>query len=192
MASLDIVELIENNPITRLNGTYNGKLLNKIKESFNETEQQLFVASFYCFLNYQKNDFVIDLDNIWEWLGFNQKSAAKRVLERHFKLGKDYELSLRRTGEGKNVPRGGNNKETIMMNVKTFKLLCLKSSTTKADQIHEYYVTMEEILQEVIQEESTELKAQLRIRDNEFVEYQKFLHLCTFKTPFLYFSIIKV
>ena len=36
MASLDIVELIENNPITRLSGTYNSKLLNKIKENFTE------------------------------------------------------------------------------------------------------------------------------------------------------------
>ena len=66
MASLDIVELIENNPITRLNRTYNCKLLNKIKDNFTETGQQLFVASFFCFLNYQKNDFVIDLDNIWD------------------------------------------------------------------------------------------------------------------------------
>jgi hypothetical protein len=175
MASLDIVELIENNPITRLSGTYNSKLLNKIKERFNETEQQLFVASFYCFLNYQRNDYVIDLDNIWEWLGFNQKSAAKRVLERHFIVDKDYITSFSRSGECPRKGSNGNVKEIIMMNVKTFKLFCLKSSTTKADQIHEYYITLEETLQDVIQEETTELKKQLEIRDNEFVEYKKFL-----------------
>jgi hypothetical protein len=174
MASLDIVELIENNPITRLNGTYNGKLLNKIKESFNETEQQLFVASFYCFLNYQKNDFVIDLDNIWEWLGFHKKCNAKRVLEKHFKLNVDYKSSYLNLQEQEKT-HGGSNKEKIMMNVKTFKLFCLKSCTAKADQIHEYYITLEETLQDVIQEETTELKKQLEIRDNEFVEYKKFL-----------------
>ena len=175
MASLDIVELIENNPITRLSGTYNSKLLNKIKENFTETGQQLFVASFFCFLNYQKNDFVIDLDNIWEWLGFTLKSSAKRVLEKHFKLNVDYKKSsLRRSREQEKTP-GGSQKEKIMMNVKTFKLFCIKSCTTKADQIHEYYVNLEETLQEVIQEESTELKKQLEIRDNEFVEYKTFL-----------------
>ena len=76
--SLNIVELIENNPITRLSGTYQNKLLTKIKHNFTDTEQQLFVASFYCFLNYsQRNDFVIDLDNIWKWMGYNQKFKAK-------------------------------------------------------------------------------------------------------------------
>ena len=49
---LNIVELIENNPITRLSNTYQNKLLNKIKETFTDDEQQIFIASFYCYLNY--------------------------------------------------------------------------------------------------------------------------------------------
>ena len=82
-ASLNIVELIENNPITKLSSSYNGKLLTKIQEGFTDFEQQLFVSSFYCYLNCdQKNDFVIDLDNVWKWLGFNQKEGAKRVLDK--------------------------------------------------------------------------------------------------------------
>ena len=74
MTELNIVELIEKNPITKLSNNYNNKLLNKIKEKFNEEQQKLFVSSFYCYLNYDKNkDFVIDLDNVWKWLGFAQK-----------------------------------------------------------------------------------------------------------------------
>ena len=70
-ASLNIVELIENNPITKLSSSYNGKLLTKIQECFTDFEQQLFVSSFYCYLNcHQKNDFVVDLDDVWKWLGF--------------------------------------------------------------------------------------------------------------------------
>lgn len=58
--SLNIVELIENNPITRLSGTYQHKLLTKIKENFTNNEQQMFVTSFYCYLNYDyQNDFVV-------------------------------------------------------------------------------------------------------------------------------------
>ena len=84
--SFNIVNLIENSPITKLNNTYNGKLLNKIKDNFTNYQQQLFVASFYAYLNYNKNeDFVIDLDNIWEWIGFTQKVKAKILLEKHFK-----------------------------------------------------------------------------------------------------------
>ena len=166
MESIDIVSLIENNPITKLSGSYNSKLLTQIKERFNETEQQLFVASFFCYLNYNsKTDFVIDLDNIWKWIGFSQKVRAKELLEKNFVIGRDYKkmLSLERK-------QYGNNKETIMLNVKTFKLFCLKSGTKKADQIHEYYVNLEETLQEIIQEETSELKVQLEQKDIQIAE----------------------
>jgi hypothetical protein len=164
MASLNIVELIEKNPITKLSDTYNNRFLTKIKEKFNETDQQLFLASFYCFLNYQKNDFVINLDNIWEWLGFTQKVSAKRVLEKNVVLDKDYKRSVYNLVNQEKT-HGGGNKEKFMLNVKTFKLLCLKSGTKKADQIHEYYINLEETLQDVIQEETDELKNQLERKE---------------------------
>jgi hypothetical protein len=91
MQELNIVELIENNPISKLSKEYNNKLINKIKENFTGFEQQLFISSFYCYLNYDKNlDFVIDLDNVWKWMGFKQKIDSKRLLEKHFKLDVDY------------------------------------------------------------------------------------------------------
>ena len=54
--NIDIVNLIESNPITKLSDTYNIKLLTKIKSCFSGQEQQLFVSSFYCYLNYDKNN----------------------------------------------------------------------------------------------------------------------------------------
>ena len=80
--SLNIVDLIENNPITRLSGIYQNKLLTKIKAKFTNNEQQMFVASFYCFLNYnQRTEFVIDLDDVWKWIGFSNKAHSKNFLE---------------------------------------------------------------------------------------------------------------
>jgi len=91
MEQLNIVELIEKNPITRLSSTYNNKLLNKIKDNFTDFEQQLFVGSFYCYLNYNQNkDFIVDLDTIWKWMGFSVKIKAKILLEKHFKIDIDY------------------------------------------------------------------------------------------------------
>jgi len=189
MSELNIVDLIENNPITRLTNTYQNKLLVKIKDNFDDTEQQLFISSFYCYLNYNKTDFIIDLDNVWVWLGFSQKDAAKRVLEKNFKLDIDYKIFAPPTCGAKkmleknfkldidykcllslevkqtNVGRGGHNKEKIMLNIRTFKMLCLKAGTKKASQIHEYYLKLEETLQEVIEEESNELKQQLESKD---------------------------
>ena len=93
--SIDIVNLIESNPITKLNGNYQSKLVEKVQKSFNNYEQQMFLASFYCYLNHDnQNDFLIDLDNVWEWLGFSQKVNAKRVLEKNFTIDKDYKLLL--------------------------------------------------------------------------------------------------
>jgi hypothetical protein len=177
--SLNIVELIENNPITKLSSSYNGKLLTKIQEGFTNFEQQLFVSSFYCYLNCdQKNDFVIDLDNVWKWLGFSQKDAAKRILIKQFGIDNDYKFLLHSKVE--QVPNnlalegfkakkshGGHNKEIIMLTVKTFKSLCLKAGTKKADEIHDYYLKMEEIIHKVVQEESDELKIQLDQKDKE-------------------------
>ena len=116
--SIDIVELIESNPITKLNGNYQSKLVEKVKNNFTNYEQQLFLSSFYCYLKYDtKNDFVIDLDNVWQWLGFSQKVKGKSLLERHFKIEKDYVILLSQSGK----THGGHNKENFMLNVDTFK-----------------------------------------------------------------------
>jgi hypothetical protein len=179
-ASLNIVDLIENNPITKLSSSYNGKLLTKIKEGFTDFEQQLFVTSFYCYLNCdQKNDFVIDLDNVWKWLGFSQKQRARELLEKQFVLDKDYkniDLECSKSSELASLSskakksHGGHNKEIFMLNVKTFKSLCLKAGTKKADEIHDYYLKMEEIIHKVVQEESDELKLQLDQAKNEIIQ----------------------
>ena len=164
---LNIVELIENNPITKLSQkNYNVKLLAKIKSSFTDFEQQLFLSSFYCYLNHHPtNDFVIDLDSVWKWLGFFQKQRAKELLERNFVIEKDYKYLL--TFESEQKKRGGHNIKKIFMNVKTFKALCLKAGTKKADEIHDYYLKMEEIIQEVVSEECFELKSLLEQKEQQ-------------------------
>ncbi len=72
--SIDIVDLIENNPISKININCKSKLIEKLQSKFTNYQQQLFLSSFYCYLKYDKiNDYVIDLDNVWKWLGFSQK-----------------------------------------------------------------------------------------------------------------------
>jgi len=125
---INIVKLIEENPNTKLSKPYQGKLINKLKDNFSTCEQQLFISSFYCYLNYKSDDFVIDLDDIWNWLGFTRKDSAK---------------------------------------------MCLKANTSKANEIHEYYLKLEETLHEVIDEESNELRLQLDKKNNIIEETSK-------------------
>lgn len=174
MEQLDIVKLIEENPITKLSNDYNIKLLTKIKENFTDFQQQLFLSSFYCYLNCDPvKDFVIDLDNVWKWLGFGQKVKAKVLLENHFKLDNDYKKLLSHLGKQDEKSHGGHNKEIFMMNINTFKKICLKAQTKKADEIHEYYMKLEQILQDTINEECNELKLQLQNKDKLIDEKQK-------------------
>jgi hypothetical protein len=177
MQELNIVELIEKNPISKLSKAYNNKLLNKIKDNFTGFEQQLFVSSFYCYLNYDKNiDFVVDLDDIWKWLGFQQKYNAVRMLEKHFKLDIDYKNIAPQLGgavsEEEPIVKqnGGHNKQTILLTIKCFKSLCLKAQTKKAGEIHEYYMKMEEVLHEIVEEETDELRLQLEQKENIILE----------------------
>lgn len=179
--TLNFVDLIENNPVTKLSHTCNGIMLAKIKNTFSAFEQQLFVSSFYCYLNYNpKTDFVIDLDDVWKWIGFSNKANSKRMLEKNFTIDADYKLLLFSADEqslgAKKDARGGHNIKKIMLTVKTFKSLCLKAGTTKADEIHDYYMKMEEILQEAVQEESAELKQQLQQTSAQLADTVTQLH----------------
>ena len=214
-STIDIVNLIENNPISKFNTTkYQSKLIEKLQSKFTNYEQQLFLSSFYCYLKYDKiNDFIIDLDDVWNWLGFNKKCNAKVTLEKNFIINKDYKILLSQKGEkdfikitDKNIlllsaqeqttehnnslyhevkkkiivdddeivqnptkesksSRGGHNREIIMMNITTFKKFCLKAGTKKADEIHDYFIKLEETLQEIINDESNELRLQLEEKD---------------------------
>ena len=193
MQELNIVDLIESNPISKLSKVYNGKLLVKIKEQFTDFEQQLFVSSFYCYLNYNKTtDFVVDLDNVWKWLGFNQKVKAVALLEKHFTIDIDYKTAFRGGKSSVNQEIdvlnaafinckstsnsekwGGQNIKKILLTIKCFKSLCLKAQTKKAGEIHEYYMKMEEVLHDIVEEETDELRLQLEQKDHVILEIKE-------------------
>jgi hypothetical protein len=184
---MNIKELIERNPLTRLNKDYQTKFINRIKDTFTEDQQKIFVSSFYCYLNYNaKNEFAIEFESVWKWLGFSRKEKCKRLLCQHFTENIDYKVTddIRFQTDGKaaspigeaaflkNLGGAGLNKEIILLTVNTFKKLCLKSNTKKADEIHEYFIKLEEIFQEIINEESSELRDQLE-QKNQMVSELK-------------------
>ena len=167
--TFDIVNFIEKNPLSRLSKEYESQLINKIKNSFTTSQQQFFLTNFYNFLNYNDNtDFIIDLDNIWKWIGFSRKDPAKRLLDKYFVKDIDYKIMTHPTVEQNQ--HGGQNKEQILLTVNCFKKFCLKADTKKADDIHDYYVKLERLLQETIIEETDELKKQLQIKTIELIE----------------------
>lgn len=144
--NFDIVKLIEKSPNTRLTKEYENKILSKIKKRFSLSHQQLFVSIFYCSLNYHpKNDFVIEFDNIWKWVGLDRRDQSKKILEKFFIQDVDYKII-----EKPDPPIYGAcaNKEKILLNINTYKKFCLKVNTKKSDEIQDLYVKSMDLLLE--------------------------------------------
>ena len=105
-------------------------------------------------------------------MGFSVKVKAKCLLEKYFTADIDYKKSLCDSVKQSLHIKGGHNKEIIMLTVKTFKSFCLKADTKKSYEIHDYYMKMEEIIQDTINEENTELKLQLEQSQNKIITTQ--------------------
>lgn len=181
MKELNIVDIIEKNPITTISNNCNTKLLIKIKDNFTSFEQQHFISNFYCYLNYDNTtDFVVDVDNIWKWLGFSSKYNLIRILEKFFVRNIDYkDFSLGGEEKQEIGNKGGHNIIKIMLNIKCFKTVCLKSQTTKASEIHEYYLKLETILLETLKEDSREFTKALVKKDAMLEEKGRIIETAT-------------
>lgn len=179
---IDIKTLIQTSTIEIYDKT---KLVEKLQEHFSNDEQRLYVCNLFLFLNYHPiNDFIINLENVWKFIGFSNKANAKRLLKHNFIEEKDYKKLLIRSDEQKNKDnRGGGSvkktvirtddgtfaSETIMLNINTFKKLCLKANTDNADKIHDYYIRLEMIYNQLMKEELDEQKQLLLEKDTQLI-----------------------
>jgi hypothetical protein len=57
-----------------------------------------------------------------------------------------------------------------MLNIQTFKKLCVKSFIKKADEIYDYFSKLEEVFYEILIEEVIELRAELLKKSEELNE----------------------
>jgi hypothetical protein len=166
---VDIKTLIQNSDISIYDKT---RLIQKIEDNFNNDEQKLYISHLFLYLNYHPiNDFVINLENVWKFIGFANKGNAKRLLKHHFTENKDYKISFSRLEKlllrsekqvnERNTGGSGLNNETIMMNVNTFKKLCLKANTESSDKIHDYYIKLEMMFNDLMKEEIDQHKKRI-------------------------------
>lgn len=98
------------------------RLVAKLRSSLTGSDAELFVRSFAKYLQHGDDDcaFVIDLDGVWEWMGFSCKYDAQRLLRSEFQEDVHYKT------DRKNIAR-----DTTMMTVDTFKNACMVASTPR-------------------------------------------------------------
>jgi hypothetical protein len=157
------------------------KLISLIKSNFNESDLQLFELNYKIYTTNKNNigDFIVDLDEVYKWIGFKQKCHAKRLLESKnvenksfFEINKDYIIKKGLSLKGENL--GGRPSNQILLTINCFKKFCLKASTLESEKIYDYYIKMEDIVIKYIEikhyeiiKENNNNKQLLELKDNE-------------------------
>jgi hypothetical protein len=131
------------------------KIIEKIKNTMNQSLCPMFISYFQSFVKNTPEDFVIDFDDVWKWIGFSQKIPAIQLLKKYFIMDVDYK-KIDKSIIKREHTRGGHNKEIIYVNLKTFKLFAIKSNTKKSSIIQSDFIKFDEILQTTIQDENNE------------------------------------
>lgn len=93
------------------------------------------------------DDFPIDLDDAYPWIGYSKKQDAKELLTKNFIDGQDF---LRK---GVKSPSGGRPSEWIVLTVDCFKSLSMMVGTEKGREVRQYFIGCETELKKRIKEQ---------------------------------------
>lgn len=126
-------------------------------------------------MNYHAiNDYPINLDDVYKMIGFSNKGNSMKTIKNNFVENEDYKTIIFRREKNKlEQETRGRKEETIMLNIDTFKNLCMIAKTDKGKDIRKYYVKLENIYNEIIKEELEQQKTILQEKQKELQEKQK-------------------
>ena len=133
------------------------KLQDMLNSEFTNDEQIIFLQHFKGFLN-KDNEFVINIEFAFKWIGLARKDVCKRLLEKHFIIDLEYTINTtvfhNKVENIKLKNPDGRPTEIILMTPTTFKQLCIIAHTEKGKQIRLYYIKMESILMKYLKEKN--------------------------------------
>lgn len=84
-------------------------------------------------------EFPVDFDNAWRWIGWNKKQDGRDVLFNNFNEGVDF---LRK---GVKTSRAGRPREFIVITVDCFKSLGMMAGTKQGKDVRKYFLDCERI-----------------------------------------------
>ena len=91
-----------------------------------------FIDEYYTLLlNDNIDSFYINLEDVAKWLKLN-KVEIKKILFKNFKKNVDYKIDKKN--------------DIILLNSFAFKKICMISKSTKAEEVREYFLKIEENL----------------------------------------------
>lgn len=119
-----------------------------------------------------ENQFPVDFDDAWQWLGYSTKQKAKNKLVDSFECGQDYTLNLKVKRVEGNRGGGSTKFEEIRLTVDCFKEMGMLAGTEQGKLVRRYYLECERIVKAVIPAQNDrlreiELELQLQKAKNE-------------------------
>jgi phage anti-repressor protein len=90
-------------------------------------------------LNSQE-EFPIEFDEAWRWIGYSQAQKAKKKLFNNFEQGIDYQIVSPKRVKS---PQGGRPSDRILLTVDCFKSLAMMAGTGKGREVRKYFLECE-------------------------------------------------
>ena len=172
--SINFNELVKNSNTT-LSLNLETKMINILNTEFTEEEQQWYIANLYIYMNYHPtNDYPINLENVFKMIGFANKGNAMKTIKSNFTLDEDYKTSFFRSEN--RTKEGGKDNQNVMLNIDTFKNLCMLAKTDKGKEIRKYYVKLENIYNQIIKEEIESKDKLLEEKETLLIEQEKLIN----------------
>jgi len=135
----NIGDIINNN--NNINNISYNKLINELILKKFTSIDKTFINDFFNLynINTKNNYFIINLDNVAKWLNTYKRNIKKTLIET-YQVDIDYKIKIL-------APKGkGRPEEEITLTPTCFKRLSMLSRTKKAEEIRNYFITIEEYL----------------------------------------------
>ena len=162
--SVNFKDLVHNSKTT-LSINCQSDMIDLLNQEFTEEQSQWYIANLYMYLNFDPNsDHPINLENVYKMIGFANKGNAMKTLKNNFINDEDYKLIIIPREKKQNV---GRSEHEIMLNIDTFKNLCMIAKTPQGKELRRYYVKLENIHNKIIKKELENKNKEIEQQNNK-------------------------
>lgn len=88
-----------------------------------------------------EQEFPVNFDDAWQWVGYKRKDTAKEALTKNFISKVDYNIMF--SGKKRKTPTSCRPSELIVMTVDCFKSFCMIAGNDKGREVREYFLDCE-------------------------------------------------
>jgi len=97
------------------------------------------------------DQFPVDFEKAWVWMGYSKKDRALKILKKHFTQGEDF--AFLQSGEWR---RDGRSSDLYGLTVDCFKELAMMAGTEEGREVRRHFIQCEKQLKELLKQKHTQ------------------------------------